>query len=276
MNTKPPMKPCVALLIAMGSFPALASCGSAFCTLMTDRYAQGTGEPHMGWSADLRIERVVQARLRSGAKNIDASQVTGEEAIERHTKNLNMVTTIGYGFDQNWSLSVRIPVIKRDHLHDLIDETTGLPGTPEQWRFTDLADVQILARRQTAAGDDATSFAVFGGFKLPTGSINVTNGGGSRAERALQPGTGTTDIVLGVAARRVLGLTDALIAQASVSTPMNSREQFRPGAQLEVSGGGRTPTRRSSEACCNSTLASARMTVVRKPSLTTAGPRPST
>jgi len=216
---------------------ASASCGSAFCTLMTDRYAQGTGEPHIGWSADLRIESVLQDRLRTGTHTIDASQVTDEEAIERHTRNLNVVTTLGYGFDEHWSVSVRIPVVKRDHLHDLVDEATGLPSTPEQWRFTKLGDVQVIARRQMLADDTSTSYAWFGGLKLPTGSTNVTNADGSRAERALQPGTGTTDLVLGVAGRRAIGMNDALIGQASIGAALNRHEDFRPGARFELSAG---------------------------------------
>ena len=216
---------------------ASASCGSAYCTLMTDRYAQGTGEPHVGRSADLRIESVSQTRLRSGTSNVDPSQVTGEEAIERHTRNLNVVTTLGYGFDSNWSVSVRIPVVRRDHLHDLIDDATGLPSTPEQWRFTKLGDVQLLARRQASSDDFTTSYAWFGGLKLPTGSTNVVNADGSRAERALQPGTGTTDLVVGAAGRRAIGFNDALIGQASVSAALNKREEFRPGARVETSVG---------------------------------------
>jgi len=216
---------------------ASASCGSAFCTLMTDRYAQGTGEPHIGWSADLRIESVLQDRLRTGTHTIDASQVTDEEAIERHTRNLNVVTTLGYGFDEHWSVSVRIPVVKRDHLHDLVDEATGLPSTPEQWRFTKLGDVQVIARRQMLADDTSTSYAWFGGLKLPTGSTKVTNADGSRAERALQPGTGTTDLVLGVADRRAIGMNDALIGQASIGAALNRHEDFRPGARFELSAG---------------------------------------
>ena len=104
---------------------AHASCGAAFCTLMTDRYAQGTGEPHLGWSADLRLEAVNQRQLRSGTSNLSASEVTGEEAIERHTRNLNAVTALGYGIDRDWSIAIRIPVVKRDHLHDLVDADTG-------------------------------------------------------------------------------------------------------------------------------------------------------
>ena len=226
-----------ALVIAALTPAAQASCGSAFCTLMTDRYAQGSGEPHLGWSADVRLEAVTQKQLRSGTTNLDASQVTGEEAIERHTKNLNLVTTLGYGIDADWSVSVRIPVVHRDHLHDLIDEQTGQASTPEQWRFTRVGDVQVLARRQFLGSSAVTSYALFGGLKLPTGSTQVTNGDGSRAERALQPGSGTTDLVFGIAGRQATGLTDALIGQASMSQALNSREEFKPGRRMELSAG---------------------------------------
>ena len=67
--------------------PAFASCGSAFCTLMTDRYAQGTGIPHNGWSLDARLESIVQDQLRQGDDDLDASEVTGEDEIERRTEN---------------------------------------------------------------------------------------------------------------------------------------------------------------------------------------------
>lgn len=238
MNEQRTLSGLTAALALLALAPtAQASCGSAFCTLMTDRYAQGTGEPHLGWSADVRLEAVTQTQLRSGTSNLDASQVTGEEAIERHTRNLNLLTTLGYGIDRDWSLALRVPVVKRDHLHDLIDEDTGLASTSEQWRFTRLGDVQATARRQWAAGDGARSYAAFGGLKLPTGSTHVTNEDGSRAERALQPGSGTTDLVLGVAGRQAAGPADALIGQASVSLALNSHEDFKPGRRIEVSAG---------------------------------------
>ncbi len=216
---------------------AVASCGSAFCSLMTDRYVQGSGEPHLGWSADLRLEAVTQKQLRSGTTDIDASQVSGEEAIERRTRNLNLVATIGYGIDRDWSVAARVPVVRRDHLHDRIDEATGLPSTPQQWRFTRLGDVQVIARRQFVVADAAASYALFGGMKLPTGSIDVTNADASRAERALQPGSGSIDLVLGLAGRRAIGPTDALIGQASWTQALTSREDYKPGRRVELSAG---------------------------------------
>jgi hypothetical protein len=233
----PPTRIAAAALLTLFAATASASCGSAFCTLMTDRYAQGAGEPHLGWSADVRLEAVTQRQLRNGTSNIDALQVTGEEAIERRTRNLNLVTSLEYGMDANWSVSIRVPAVKRDHVHDLVDEGTGLASTSESWRFTKLGDVQLLVRRQLAGGAGAPSFAIFGGLKLPTGSIKVTNDAGTRAERALQPGSGTTDVTLGVAGRKAFGLTDALIGQASVSQALNSREDFKPGRRTELSAG---------------------------------------
>jgi hypothetical protein len=226
-----------ALSLAMAATGATASCGSAYCTLMTDRFAQGSGEPHVGWSADMRLESVRQTRLRTGTRFIDASQVTGEEAIERSTRNLNLVATLEYGLDEHWSLSLRLPFVRRDHSHDLVDATTGAPTTPERWRFSRLGDLQVLARRQALVDDGATSVAVFGGLKLPTGSIRVTNDEGVRAERALQPGTGTTDLIFGIAGRRALGAVDAVVGQVAVAQALSRREDFKPGTRVDVALG---------------------------------------
>jgi len=224
--------------IAFAIFPLAshASCGSAFCTLMTDRYAQGTGEPHVGWSADFRLEAVTQDRLRSGTHSLSPADVTGEDSIERVTRNLNFVTTLGYGFDEHWSVSVRAPVVRRFHSHDLLDPAGG-PSTLEQWRFTRAGDVQVTARRQQLLDDTATSWAWFAGLKLPTGSTNVVNADGSRAERALQPGTGTTDATAGLAARHAAGLFDAVFGQVSVMAALGSHEDFRPGNRVEAAAG---------------------------------------
>src|SRR5262252_3130528 len=213
-----------------------ASCGSAFCTLLNDRFALGTWD-HVGWSVDVRLESVTQDKLRSGTHDVDPSQVTGEEAIERHTYNTNLVTTIERSFDMNWSLALRIPVVRRDHLHNLLDESTGEVGPSERWKFTRLGDMSLLARWQDTSNAPDSGWALTGGLKLPTGSTNVTNDDGVRAERALQPGSGTTDAVLGASWRRLMGLADALNLQATWVQPLNTREEFKPGYRVELAGG---------------------------------------
>jgi len=105
------------------------------------------------------------------------------------------------GRDNISVILLRVPAVRRDHSHDLLDEETGEPSTEERWRFTRLGDAQLLARYQATIGEGATSLAAFGGLKLPTGSIHVANDDDVRAERALQPGTGTNDLVVGLAGR---------------------------------------------------------------------------
>ncbi|HET7524810.1 MAG TPA: transporter [Burkholderiaceae bacterium] len=185
----------------------------------------------------MRVDYVSQTQLRSGTRDISPGEVTGEEALERHTYNTNVLTTLERSFDSNWSLALRVPLLKRDHLHDPIDEATGELGPSEGWRFTRLGDVELLARWQDTRRAPETSWAVTGGLKLPTGNIDVTNDDGVRAERSLQPGSGTTDLILGLAWRQLLGAGDALNAQATWVQPLNSREQFKPGRRLELAGG---------------------------------------
>lgn len=226
----------VAALIGLAATTAHASCGSLFCTLLNDRFALGTWE-HVGWSADVRLESVTQDRLRTGTRTISAAQVTGEEAIERHTRNLNLVSTLERAFDRQWSVALRLPLVRRDHLHDTLDAETGAVGPNERWRFTKLGDMQLLGRWQDASEAPESSWALSAGLKLPTGSTRVVNSDGTRAERALQPGSGTTDLVLGAARHQAFGGTDALNLQATLTNSLNTHADFKPGRRSELSAG---------------------------------------
>lgn len=78
----------------------------------------------------------------------------------------------------------------------------------------------------------ASSGLVFG-LKLPTGKTNVTNGMGSLAERSLQPGTGTADLIVGAYYHQRLPAQDlSWFAQVQYQHALNQHDEFRPGAQL--------------------------------------------
>jgi hypothetical protein len=229
--------PLAAVLLAAAA-TAQASCGATSCTLLNDRFALGTwDEP--GWSVDWRLESITQDRLRQGHHTISPADLPeGEEAIERHTRNLGLTTTLDYAVDAHWSFALRLPLLHRDHLHDLLDEETGEPGARERWRYTRVGDVQALARWQApAAPDSDLAWALTGGLKLPTGSHRVANGDGSLAERSLQPGSGTTDLVLGASARVVMGVADALNLQFGWAGALGEADGYRPGHRLDVSAG---------------------------------------
>ncbi|MEK8030725.1 hypothetical protein AACH06_07795 [Ideonella sp. DXS29W] len=230
--------PAAALLAVWAPPAAQASCGAASCNLLNDRFALGTWD-RLGWSVDLRYESLTQDRLREGTHAISADDLPeDEEAVERHTRNQTLVTTLDYAVSPQWSFALRVPTLHRDHAHDLIDEDTGALGAHEQWRFSRVGDVQALVRWQApAAPQSDVGWALAGGLKLATGSHSVANGDGSVAERALQPGTGTTDLIVGASARWVLGLADALTLQATATHALAERAGYRPGNRVDLSAG---------------------------------------
>ena len=235
---KPLLKPlaCGALLFVV---PALsfASCGAAFCLVNTDWGSQGVWtEP--GVRADVRYEYIDLDQPRNGRDRVGVGQIPRDHD-EVQTVNRNVVTAIDYGFSPVLSFSLALPMVDRDHRHIHND-----PGAAqiETWQFRKLGDVRLQGRYQLmTGGDDAahlSSAGVIFGVKLPTGKHDVANGEGEVAERTLQPGTGTTDLVIGAYYQAALPLHGASwFARAAATLPANSRDHYKPGKSLGLDGG---------------------------------------
>ena len=228
----------IALALAIWSAIAAASCGSAFCTINTSWDLQG-GWAEPGSRLDLRYESINQDQPRSGSRNVSVG------AIPRHhdevfTRNRNWLGAYDYTFNADWGLSVSAPFVDREHEH--IHNHHGAQ-LPESWSFRELGDARVLARYRLHAEDahdspDRPSLGLNFGVKLPTGRINVSNADGEVAERSLQPGTGTTDALLGAFVSQSLPLRDlSWFAQAMLQLPINARAGYRPGNRLALDAG---------------------------------------
>ncbi len=79
------------------------------------------------------------------------------------------------------------------------------------------------------------------GFKLPTGPYRVTNVEGVLAERSLQPGTGSIDLVTGAFVTRPARKGALWFAQATFQAAVATKDGFRPGNQFSVTRGYRYP-----------------------------------
>jgi hypothetical protein len=210
---------------------AQASCGSAFCSINSDWTSDtlGLGD---GSVLDVRYEHIRQDQPRTGSRRI------GVGAIRHHhdevrTTNQNLLVNYTRSFASGWGYSLVVPLVDRDHLH--IHNHMGVPER-EQWNFRELGDVRLTGRYQRSLeGSDATprTAGVFLGLKLPTGRTNMANGDGDVAERSLQPGSGTTDLLAGaIFHQQVASSGAAWFAQVQLQQPLNSHDGFRPGAQL--------------------------------------------
>jgi len=222
-----------ALAAALAPAGASAGCGSAFCTVNADWGTQGLWtEP--GGRIDLRFEFIDLDQPKQGATRVDLGQIP-EETEEIQTINRNWVATFDYNFDGYWGVNVIAPLVDRYH-HHLADAEDN--PTPEQWSFTELGDIRVQGRyRFTLSRDGPISAGIALGLKLPTGSFTVTNPEGVAAERMLQPGTGTTDLLITGFLSRPLGPQDSIFVQLSAEAALDSRDQYRPGNRVYLNVG---------------------------------------
>ena len=205
---------------------ANASCGATFCSVNTQWETQGawTGE---GLRLGLRYEYTDQDRLRHGGRTTEPEGTIGT-TDETRTLNRNLIAALDYAFNPQWAVSAQLPLIDRHHSHVV---NGGAPPL-ETWDFRSVGDVRLVARRQFGLNEASAAGLQFG-VKLPTGGIKETNVDGALAERSLQPGSGTTDALLGAYYYRKLeGDATTLFTQLTWQAPLGERSDYAPGQQV--------------------------------------------
>ena len=212
---------------------AAASCGTAFCMVNTSWSVQGAWtEP--GARFDLRFEYIDQDQPMSGSRKVGVGEIP-KHHDEVRTINRNWLATVDYTFSPDWSVSATLPLLDRRHAH--IHNHMGAQ-LHDSWKFTEIGDLRVLGRRQWRAESvEAQRLDFYGanfGLKLPTGKQDVRNAAGDLAERTLQPGTGTTDLLLGGYFRRMLGTGASWFADALLQQSLNTHDEFRPGARWSL------------------------------------------
>ena len=211
-----------------------ASCGGAFCNINTDWDVHGvpTGK---GIRLDLRGEYVKADDIRNGSRKVAKTDELDEEN-EIRTINRNFIATLDYSINQEWGITLRLPVVDRAHRHDIntIDGTEA-----EKWDFSGLGDAQVIARKslyQTGNLASSSNAGIRFGLKLPTGKFSEENSSGDAAERMLQPGSGTVDSLLGVYYNQRDGNL-SWFTQALWQHALNTRDNYKPGQRLGIDAG---------------------------------------
>ena len=220
------------------AFDAAASCGAAFCVVNTDWSTQGAwSEP--GFRFDLRYELVDLDQPRSGRDRVAVGQVP-QHHDEVETRNRNWVASLDWNVSPRWSLGVALPYVDRDHLH--IHNHRGA-RLEERWNLRGMGDARVMANYRLGIEGTPESPRAAGlvlGVKVPTGERDQANGEGEVAERTLQPGTGTTDAIVGAFWHGGAPLDGwSWFARAQAQLPMKERAGFEPGRQVQLDAGAR-------------------------------------
>jgi hypothetical protein len=215
------------------SLAAHASCGAAFCMVNTGWSATGVWTDP-GTRLDLRYEYINQDQPLYGKDKVSVGQIPRHHN-EVETINRNLVASLDHSFGANWGVNVAVPVVDRSHAH--IHQHMGQPLN-ETWDFTGLADIRVLGRYQFAPRQEGDRHNVWGvnfGVKLPTGKIDERNGQDQLAERSLQPGSGSTDALLGVYFSQSLPLRNlSWFAQALYQDSIKEKDNYKPGEKFGV------------------------------------------
>ncbi|SHG72452.1 transporter [Massilia sp. CF038] len=235
------MKKIVPTLIAAAlaaCLPSLASasCGAAFCAVNSNWTAE-SALAEANDAFDLRFESIKQDQPMTGSRKLAVGEIKAHHD-EVSTMNRNAVVRYSHSFGNGFGLEVSGAIGKREHEH--IHNHHGAQIF-DSWSFTELGDVRVTGRYQLLTMDDPLRPANAGitfGLKLPTGKFDLANGKGAVGERSMQPGTGTTDLILGGYYHRKLVDSDlSWFAQGQFQHALNTRENYRPGAQLGLDVG---------------------------------------
>jgi len=264
--------PAALLALAATDASACATCG---CSLSTDA---ATGYPtRPGWNMSLQFDYIDQSQLRHGSKPVSTADVAaindagGDQEVEHDT--VNRYTTLGIGWmpDEDWGLRLLVPWVDRGH--STYASATN-PVTGDQLstaRIKGLGDIRLLATWQGLLEDRNLGLQL--GLKLPTGHYGGPNADGTGVaghhpvafqhgplstndspdnlvDASLQPGTGSTDIIVGAYYHRPVSTQVEAFVNATFQAAIANRlhgagQDFRVGNTTFVSFGARweaTPT----------------------------------
>ncbi len=217
-----------------------ASCGSGACSINTNWDEHGLSHP--GWTADLRYSYSRANTLRSGSNKI-AADTTADEVENLSTLNKTITAVVDYTHDEHWGVMLHLPFITRDHDHNLGPYVGTTPAGYESFHASALGDIKVVGRYRWALDEASRSgMGVKFGLKLNTGKKDfvIAQSGAVPTEATLQPGNGSTDLILGAFWQQATPGSDwSWFAQGTVQSSINSSATFRPGNQINLDGGTR-------------------------------------
>ena len=254
------------LLAATSSAFACATCG---CSLSSDAATGYANEP--GWRASLQFDFIDQKQLRTGTKSISASEIAaindagGDQEVEHDTVNRYWTFGLSYAPNQDWGVRLLVPYIDRGHSTYASSSNPLSDSELSSTKITALGDVRLLGTWQGLlpgknlglqfgvklptgryGGPSADGTGVTGRrpFAFRTGPLSQQNSPDNLVDTSLQPGTGSTDVLLGAFYHQAVSTdVDAFVNlqyQAAISERLHADgADFRPGNTTFVSFGAR-------------------------------------
>ena len=221
---------------------AVMACATCGCTLSADA-AMGYSTS-AGWRMSFEYDYLHQDELRSGTHSIGG--VPDGNELEHDT--LNRYLTVGLSYSPNavWNIDLLVPYVIRTHsTYGDFDSTQALPPLSTS-RSSSLGDIRVIGSYQGLLATH--NLGVQFGLKLPTGqygtavNFNAGPNQGTPLDASLQPGTGSTDVIIGAYYYQAISQNFDFFAngqfQSAVKHHMDQPgNDYRPGNSTTVSFG---------------------------------------
>jgi hypothetical protein len=209
---------------------ACASCG---CTLNADAAMGYSTVP--GWRLSLEYDYIHQDQLRSGTHAI--SVVPDGVELEHDTLNRYLTAGVDYSPNADWNIDLRVPYVIRTHTtYGAYDSTVPLPPLSDS-RSSSLGDIKLIGSYQGLL--EMHNLGLQLGVKLPTGqygtNVKFSSGpaAGSPLDASLQPGTGSTDIIVGAYYYQAIGKNFDFFANLQFQSAVIAK-QNQPGSDFRT------------------------------------------
>jgi hypothetical protein len=218
---------------------ACATCG---CTLNADAAMGYSTMP--GWRLSLEYDYIHQDQLRGGTHAI--SGVPNGFELEHDTLNRYLTAGVDYSPNADWNIDLRVPYVIRTHsTYGAYDSSQPLPPLSDS-RSSSLGDIKLIGSYQGLL--EMHNLGLQLGVKLPTGQygtdVRFRSGpaAGSPLDASLQPGTGSTDIIVGAYYYQPISRNFDFFANLQFQRAVKSKQDqpgsdYRPGNSATVSFG---------------------------------------
>lgn len=229
------------LLLSMlpGGARACATCGCALSADAATGYSASAG-----WRLGFEYDYIHQDTLRSGTRS--AAGVPDGNELENDTLNRYFTVGLSYNPNADWNIDLRAPYVIRTHsTYGDFDSTQALPDLSDS-RSSSLGDVRLVGSYQGLLPQHNLGLQL--GVKLPTGHygerVNFFSGAnaGTPLDASLQPGTGSTDVIVGIYYYQAISQDFDVIANGQFQRAFKHRQDqpgndFTPGNATTVNIG---------------------------------------
>ena len=237
--------PIMGVVLALLTGTSFASCGTAFCSVNTHWDTQGLSNSD-GLSLDIRYSLAKADQWRSGSSRITPDAPTGSDAELEDKRTINRLLNIDadYAINSSWNVGVGVPLVMRDHSHTFDSSVSG--PFEQRGKFTETGDIRVVGKYKFDMGSLSSGGGIRFGLKLATGAIGkvmtppdpANPGTPYKLDRSSQPGSGSTDVILGLYRYGSFAGSDwGWFANGQAQGAVAVRDAYRPGRQLNLDVG---------------------------------------